>query len=222
MFGLEVEISTPQPRLDVRSSGCIVEVISQSQPVRFSPKKIVRRELTDRYKGTKVPTPDLAIAAEQSVSGVTGVALRDGHSSPSLIVVNAGTQSYSVAVYSLLRKEFVESAKAPDGDELPLFAFEVPAGATREQAFADGLFEAASAHEFISGRCITLPFVARVMGLNTNSQRAGAEPTQSSTTPALSAKSGGEAGQALISSEVAIYLVQREVRTKRMSSAVSL
>src|SRR5262245_32337102 len=39
LIGLHVEITTPQPRIDLSPSHCVIELVSSAQSVRFSPKQ---------------------------------------------------------------------------------------------------------------------------------------------------------------------------------------
>ncbi len=226
LFGIQVEISTPQPRLDVGSSGCVLEVISQSQPVRFVPKKLLGKESSNgRDAGrrgkwadsrTKAPasgaTQMSVVAQEQrssvSMSSVSGMAILDGQQAPSLVFVNASNKPISAAVFSLTSRGREPGA---EGEDLPVASIQLAAGQTRELPLQDGAFASATSHEFLSGRCQSLPFCVELRD-ESLSKEGGSENEGSS----------GESVASVEASQVGIFLVHREARTKRLASVVTL
>lgn len=224
MFGIEVEVSTPQPRLDVGSSGCVLEVISQSQPVRFVPKKLAGRETVKREKWAdtraKAISPLAASGAGASRTGtnnniISGIAISDGQQVPSLIVVNASAKPVTAAVFALSSRGRAGSSEGAAGEELPVASIAVGPGQTRELALSDSEFAGATSHELLSGRCQSLPFSVELRDESLPRGRAaGTEDAADSE--------AAEAATAIAVSDVGIFLVHRELRTKRLASVVSL
>ena len=229
VFGLEVEISTPQPRLDVRSSGCVVEVISQGRPVRFAPKKIIKAEVSETLRHLRAKTAERTeIAGAGAFSGAlaldpsgaekvqateggvghklaqrgsaTGLAVRDGQLVPSVLVVNGSSERCCASVFSV-------SAGIPKpAMHLPLTKVDLAPGASHELALDEGLFRSSPVTELSLGRCCALPIVVEVT-------RGGSDAKSAVET-------AGQGGDFV--PEVATFMVYRESTTRRMSSVTSL
>jgi hypothetical protein len=216
VFGLEVEISTPQPRLDVTSSGCVVEIVSQGLPVRFAPKKLLKAEVSETIRqlraksvdrngaaAEKAATPEVNAETSKTVPASgwrgpsSGLAVRDGQHVPSLMIVNGSSEPCSAAVYSV-------SAGLPKPSmHVPLTKVDLAPGASQELQLDEGFFRGGDLKELSLGRCSALPLVVEVSRRG-NDSKAGAA-------------SGGENIP-----EVASFMVYREAATRRMSSVTSL
>jgi hypothetical protein len=226
VFGLEVEISTPQPRLDVTSSGCVVEIVSQGLPVRFAPKKLMRAEVSEtirqlrartlgRSEAEKTASPEQASEANStsSASGsslprrapTTGLAIRDGQQVPSLMIVNGSSEPCSASVYS------VSAGLPKPSTHVPLTRVELAPGASQELQLDEGFFRAGALEDLSFGRCSALPLVVEVHRKNSETKGSATSSGQ---------HSGDSRGESI--PEVASFMVYREALTRRMSSVTSL
>ncbi len=70
VLGIEVEVSTAQPKIDLSPSQCIVEISMAGKSVRFNAKRVLPGEESTHYKD--------------------GVVFHDGASMTSLIAINTG------------------------------------------------------------------------------------------------------------------------------------
>jgi hypothetical protein len=77
-FGLEFEISTPQPRTDLSASACVIELSSRGQSCRFWPRRFIQ---------DSDPSPRTALIPRTSASR-SPLALKDPFSASSLVIVN--------------------------------------------------------------------------------------------------------------------------------------
>lgn len=249
MFGLEIEISTPQPRLDVSSSGCVLEVISQSQPVKYTPKKLpatrtgtprdsaakegVRRE---RWADTR-PSRQLSshVGAESASVGVddstpiasrsplpSGLAVFDSTQSPSLVFVNSSQSGLVAAVWALMGA--CASSETSDRD-LPVTSVALEPGVTREIPLVESMFleatrgeaarfqgnhfEGADSFKGPMGSQVVIPFCVEVCEEGTALRDAAQE--------VVDGRSQGSTPR-----ELAIYLLHREIRTRRIVSVLAI
>lgn len=83
-FGLEFEISTPQPRTDLSASTCVIELSSRGQSCRFWPR---------RYIQDTEPSPRTALIPRTTATR-SPLALKDSFSASSLVIVNGTEEPY--------------------------------------------------------------------------------------------------------------------------------
>ena len=134
LIGLEIEIATPQTRVDLTSSGCIVELASKGHSAKFLPKRLLpvlsatQLLLQPKRSEDEPPAPQPPRAA---------VALRDAFSTSSVVVVNGSADAYRPSL----------CAVSPGGEpqEIPLPT--LLAGAAVEIVLDDGFFNDAAARE---------------------------------------------------------------------------
>jgi hypothetical protein len=247
MCGLEIEISTPQPRLDVSSSGCVLEVISQSQPVKYTPKKIpasraagVREGMRDsmrreRWADTRPPrqvSPSVGAEAATSATDspaatsarppvLSGLAVFDSMQCPSLVFVNGSQSGLVGAVFSLagLTPSGASGSSRATSQELPIASVSLEPGAIHEVPLAENMFRGAGQRETVSaqgvqcegplGAQIVLPFCVEVYEEGAAASGVDRESVE---------------GQAETHTrhELAIYLVHREIRTRRIVSVMAI
>jgi hypothetical protein len=81
-FGLEFEISTPQPRTDLSASTCVVELSSRGQSCRFWP----RRYLEDSEPSTR------GMLIPRTTPSRSMLAMKDSFSFSSIVLVNGTTE----------------------------------------------------------------------------------------------------------------------------------
>lgn len=79
--GLHVELTSPQPRLDLSASCCIVEVVSTAQSVKFTPT-VADASLTSRTASAQGPTSLTSLPM-----------INDAYGSSSLLVVNSSEET---------------------------------------------------------------------------------------------------------------------------------
>ena len=84
-FGLEFEISTPQPRTDLSASTCVIELSSRGQSCRFWPR---------RYIQDTEPSPRTALIPRTAATR-SPLALKDSFSASSLVLVNGTAEALS-------------------------------------------------------------------------------------------------------------------------------
>lgn len=94
-FGLSVELSTAQPRIDLSASECVIELRSRGNSVRFWPKMVKDSE----EKETEGSSP----------SPVAMACLKDAYLSSSLLVINESEDPFNpecfICDYSEAEKE---------------------------------------------------------------------------------------------------------------------
>lgn len=84
-FGLEFEISTPQPRTDLSASTCVIELSSRGQSCRFWPR---------RYILDTEPSPRTALVP-RTMASRSPLAIKDPFSATSLVLVNGTAEPYT-------------------------------------------------------------------------------------------------------------------------------
>ena len=94
-FGLEFEITTPQPRTDLSASSCIIELASRGQSCRFWP----RRFIEDADAAARGMAP-VRTAAQRSM-----LAIKDAFCTSSLVLVNGSSEAYTPSVSAALVDE---------------------------------------------------------------------------------------------------------------------
>lgn len=121
-FGLLIELSTPQPKIDLSASICIIEFASRTASVKFRP----------------CPAGDAGSIRQQSL-----LAIRNPRCLSSLISVNADNTTGRAAI-----KGFRRSEQRPDMHEsVELAVFDVPGHGVSEIPMNDLFFEAGRTYE---------------------------------------------------------------------------
>ncbi|MBX7143326.1 MAG: hypothetical protein K1X79_02635 [Oligoflexia bacterium] len=82
-FGLEFSMSTTQPRADILSSSCLVELSSRGHSCRFRPRQAALPEGTVAARPTKNYGP------------LPAVGIKDAFCTTSLVIVNASGEAYA-------------------------------------------------------------------------------------------------------------------------------
>ena len=90
LIGLKIEVTTPQPRIDLSPSQCVMEIISSAQSVRFNLRQVGQTE-----KRSNAPQP------QKSVPIVAGI--NDAFFLSSLALVNAGISHTPLWYYQRAR-----------------------------------------------------------------------------------------------------------------------
>lgn len=81
MLGLEVELSTSQPRIDLEGSATVIELASKSQSARFWPSLVTSSKSVDK-----------------PVRKFSMLGLKDSYQSSSLLLVNYSQQSFNATI----------------------------------------------------------------------------------------------------------------------------
>jgi hypothetical protein len=92
LFGLEIEVATIQPRVDVSPSSCVVEFITKGQSVRFWPTALSPQPTLLR------PEPELELEQSSDCSTRLIPLIKDPFANPALIIVNGSTEHYTPQV----------------------------------------------------------------------------------------------------------------------------
>ncbi len=148
IFGLEIEVETLQPRIDISASGCVVELASKGHSARFWPKRLLEIP-TGVIKGAKAKE----VAAEAEVKQKVAVApiLKDSFSTTSLVVVNGSGESF--------RPNLCAVASSGDSEEIPLAS--LSEGNAAETNLEEGFFQNAHTEECTWGTVRSKPMVLR-------------------------------------------------------------
>lgn len=170
-FGLEFSMSTTQPRADILSSSCVVELSSRGHSCRFRPRQLAQ--------------PEGAVAARVTRSeGVApALGIKDAFCTSSLIVVNASSETFAPRIHTRRR------LSGGDG-ELELLAID-PLG-------AGSVVEVDLGEQFVP---------------------EGAAPQEQSWGLV---RAGGLWLQDELPKEAALYLMYRDVVTRRPMSVMSI
>ena len=134
IFGLEIEVATIQPRVEMSFSGCVIELASKGHSAKFWPKRAIVVPSTNAHL-----TPASATKVEDTTPQTPIVAplIRDSFNTSSIVVVNGGTDAYRPQVCTL----------SPDAQpqEMPISS-SLPSSAV-ETNLDEPFFESAKADE---------------------------------------------------------------------------
>jgi|GEM_PF-1208771 len=211
VFGLEVEISCAQPRIDVSGSGCVIEFISQGFVTRFWPKQ--RAVTQDSNRSIKVrSSQSVDIISKRAASPRVGVCLSDPYNSSCLVVVNSSERPVA-AWLDLSSGCVIGNMSQKDGSRVPEAArLEIPARAVVEFPIADAVYEGGTRQE-----CSWGLLKARVL-------QVGFDVTELKGRTSDEASPGGVAGveTAMLDDALAAFLVYRDLDSGRIVSVVAL
>jgi len=116
LFGLEIEVSTIQPRVDIGASSCVVELASKGHSAKFWPKKLEiivssTAIVTSKFSQKKLYDPKTTDAEHPEDQVDTAPAtppvarvfpiLKDSFNSTSVVVVNGTTDVFRAPVTML-------------------------------------------------------------------------------------------------------------------------
>lgn len=130
LCGLEILFECPQGRINLGNSRLVVEIVSPQFSMSYGAAPFQPNSVTDGEP----------VASAQPSKSLVGVALQDGRTAPSLVVVNATTE--------LLRPEFRHSSR--DGDA-PLQLGTVAPNSVVEFALDEALCKNAEGREMLWG-----------------------------------------------------------------------
>lgn len=214
LFGLEVEVSTPQPRLDVDVSECVVEILFQGLPVRFMPKRTLGRARPERETGAVDSGGVNAVVANSDQHRGnnrqfpflgTALAVKDSSNVTSFIVVNRRPEPISVtAVFDASEREGTGAVIGEASFEA-CGRCEVPPRSVREFPIDERAFAAASAIETSWG-----PFQGVSVGLTFTDNRR----------PTTVSSGDGTFGDE--QDDVAAFVAYRDPTTRRIVSVIGV
>jgi hypothetical protein len=117
-FGLRIEVSTSEPRVDLSGSQCVIEIAVQGKSTRFTPKVIAEPAAEDESRA--LPVFPL---------------VKDGFHVTSLVVVNGGAEAFS----PVLSEPVAQPGLAPVLNALPLASPSFAPLSAGEVLFDDGM-----------------------------------------------------------------------------------
>lgn len=202
IFGLAIELTTPQPRLDLRSSSCVIEFMAHGLPARFWPCTLARSEGASPFASARERAAASAVGApaHSLLRSKTAIALKDPVLSASLVVVNG-----SPATARVLCEPSASSVTAHVQRQ---FLVEVPAQGVQEVVLQDSFYEGCAAQECSWGN-----LKARALTLCLEIQAGAVESTDGQPEPASSTA---------LSTAVASYIVYRDAASRRIASVLAL
>lgn len=217
LFGLMVEISSPQPRLNLEGSGCIVEFSSRGYQNRYWPSRgVCRAAMPDSSRLRPSLLSSSKAATEESVAldyakvVKSGIAIRDAAQSASMVVVNASDKSV---------KGTLLGASAQSSNPL----IEIAAYSVNEISLDDAFYNAGAIQECSWGemkaRALNVSFeiVAEPVAGATVSGDTAASPAKS-----LSASNNSRDSALPLSSMLTSYMLYREANSRRILSVTAM
>jgi hypothetical protein len=177
VFGIEVEISTNQPRVDLGCSWCVVECVHGAHALRYSLPQLPNREAVTKESLTKDSISKDAVSKDPSLKNAapgtvsikvsdlqrdqlqgsitTLLALKDPITLTSLIVVNSSLQTLEPRLFTC--RPVAEGAP----EQISLSTDGVPPGQAVEIPFPDQIFADVSPEEWAYGLMRTRAVYAR-------------------------------------------------------------
>jgi len=134
LFGLEVELSCSQGRVNLLSSQAAVELVSPSASVQYAVAPFKHRESEPQ------PMGDHEVRATEGGAGACAIALQESHVSSSLVMVNSGTETIKPELFRVAEKR-----------EVPIHVGTLAPESTVEVPLDEALFRDAPPHECIFG-----------------------------------------------------------------------
>ncbi len=135
LIGLEIEVATPQARVDISSSCCVVELASKGHSAKFWPKRLLpiptASQLLLQPKKNEEEQP-----VRPSLPRVVA-ALRDSFSTSSIVVINGGSDAYRPGLCAVTASAEAQEMTLPT----------LSAGSATETALEDGFFSDALMRE---------------------------------------------------------------------------
>ncbi|RIL06511.1 MAG: hypothetical protein DCC75_10800 [Proteobacteria bacterium] len=199
LYAVEVEISTTQSRLDLSSSGCVIEIISQGLISRYLPCQ-VNYGVEGSILSNTTPAP---LAA--SGQAISVLAAKDSFLSTSLVVINPTPDDYSVKV--VMERDNAEASIIQHS--------EFKSNTIDEIMFRDSTFEDSSLQECSWGLMRARPLQVLV-----------SKGTALSGLPAVEGSSLSIKSRPLMvqpnEPEVRCFAVYRDSQSRRIVSVVSL